>query len=105
MSNEHATPATLLLFLNSHLWNHPLGLENPFSVKHTGHTWPHPSGASTAQPTVRTDNNVPPKPADPPAEGMVSWFKSAWLKKTKEFSIHFPIFPQIALADVSCESA
>ena len=40
---------------------------------------------------------MPPKPADPPAEGMVSWFKSAWLKKTKEFSIHFPIFIHLTM--------
>lgn len=34
-----------------------------------------PSGTGPAQPIVPTDT-VPPKPDDPPAEGMVSWFKS-----------------------------
>ncbi|CAJ1443682.1 unnamed protein product [Effrenium voratum] len=33
-----------------------------------------PTGARVAEP-VQT-NNAPPKPADPPAQGMVSWFKS-----------------------------
>ena len=44
------------------------------------------AGTSPAQPIVPTDT-VPPKPDDPPAEGMVSWFKSA-LEKLRFYSLH-----------------
>jgi len=52
----------------------------------------NPSGASTAQPTVRTDNNVPPKPADPPAEGMVRML-DPFGQVQLEMPLGFPLMP------------
>ena len=53
---------------------------SPLSSTAEMHGHVHLSGIAIAK---VGPEKLPPKPADPPAQGMVSWFKSAWLKKNQ----------------------